>query len=78
MGMIGMGFLGDLLGRRAGMMATLSLVVVGALGRGRAPWLDSPGASDDSAVYVVLSVFRFVLGAGVGRCRVARADLLQR
>ena len=65
-GMIGMGYLGDVVGRRLGMMATLSLVVVGALGSAGAPWLDSPSAADDTAVYVCLSVFRFLLGAGVG------------
>jgi MFS family permease len=65
-GMIGMGFLGDLLGRRMGMMATLALVVVGALGSAVAPWLEAPGSSDPEAVYAWLTAFRFVLGAGVG------------
>lgn len=65
-GMIGMGYLGDVLGRRMGMMATLSLVVLGALGSAGAPWLDSPGSADDGALYLCLSVFRFLLGAGVG------------
>jgi len=65
-GMIAMGFLGDLLGRRAGMMTTLSLVVLGALASAASPWLMEPGSSDPEAVYIWLTVFRFILGAGVG------------
>jgi len=68
-GMIGMGYLGDVLGRRQGMMATLSLVVLGALGSSVAPWTNSPPHNDDPSdkiVYVWLSIFRFILGAGVG------------
>ena len=65
-GMIGMGYLGDLLGRRLGMMGTLALVVVGALGSSVAPWLQPPGSADPELVYIWLTAFRFILGAGVG------------
>ncbi len=61
-GMIFMGYLGDVLGRRLGMMATLSLVVLGALGCAVAPWL-SDRTGD---VWYLLAAMRFVLGAGVG------------
>ena len=60
-GMIAMGYIGDLLGRRMGMMTTLSLVVVGSLGSAIAPWLPA------GAVYYALTVLRFVLGFGVVR-----------
>ena len=60
-GMISMGYLGDLLGRRIGMMATLSLVVFGALGSAIAPWL-----GDANTVYLALTILRFILGMGVG------------
>ena len=66
LGMIGMGFVGDVLGRRMGMMATLALVVVGALGSCVAPWLVAPGSPDPEIVYAWLTAFRFLLGAGVG------------
>lgn len=67
-GMIAMGYIGDLLGRRMGMMTTLSLVVVGSLGSAIAPWLPA------GAVYYALTVLRFVLGFGVVRvvCGVRR------
>ena len=54
------------LGRRMGMMATLALVVVGALGSCVAPWLVAPGTPDPEIVYAWLTAFRFLLGAGVG------------
>jgi PHS family inorganic phosphate transporter-like MFS transporter len=59
-GMIGMGALGDALGRRLGMATTLSLVVAGALGSALLPW------GDGDELFGVLAACRFVLGAGVG------------
>lgn len=60
LGMIAMGWVGDQLGRRAGMIATLAFVVAGALGSALLTW----GSPD--TIYGVLAVCRFVLGFGVG------------
>lgn len=57
-GMISMGYLGDLLGRRIGMMTTLAIVVLSAAMTAYAPFLSSP--------WLFLIVFRFLLGMGVG------------
>ena len=59
-GMIGMGALGDALGRRLGMATTLSFVVLGALGSALLPW------GDGDELFGVLAACRFVLGVGVG------------
>jgi MFS family permease len=59
-GMIGLGYLGDLLGRRTGMLMTLSIVVISALGTAITPWLSI------EYVYPVLTFARFMLGVGVG------------
>eukprot|EP00050_Salpingoeca_kvevrii_P017880 m.68958 g.68958 ORF g.68958 m.68958 type:complete len:506 (+) comp7784_c0_seq1:169-1686(+) len=59
-GMLGFGFLGDVLGRWRAMMFTLSLTVIGALGSALLPW-GSP-----NAIYGVIALCRFLLGAGVG------------
>lgn len=58
-GMITMGYLGDLLGRRVGMMVTLSIVVLSAAATAAAPLL----SSDPWAALIVL---RTLLGVGVG------------
>lgn len=59
-GMISMGYIGDHIGRRKGMVLTLSFVVVAALASALLTW----GSSD--SVYGVLALCRFVLGFGVG------------
>lgn len=59
-GMICMGYIGDLLGRRAGMAATLSLVVLGALASALLPW------GEPETVYILLCICRFLIGFGVG------------
>lgn len=71
-GMIAMGYIGDLLGRRVGMMMTLSLVVLGSLGSAASLWLPhrlptASTAGDAETVYLALTVLRFVLGFGVVR-----------
>ena len=59
-GMIGIGVLGDILGRRLGMAATLSLVIAGALGSAVLPW------GDGDELFGILAACRFLLGVGVG------------
>eukprot|EP00035_Acanthoeca_spectabilis_P023853 m.451240 g.451240 ORF g.451240 m.451240 type:complete len:448 (-) comp20118_c0_seq1:6-1349(-) len=59
-GMVFLGMIGDLIGRRAGMLLTLGLTVTGSLGAAVLPW------GTDSSIYSVLSACRFVLGVGVG------------
>ena len=59
-GMIGLGFLADVLGRKLGMVVTLSLVVIGALLSAFIPW----GSAE--AVYSLILISRFILGVGVG------------
>ena len=59
-GMIGIGALGDALGRRLGMTTTLALVVAGALGSALLPW------GDGDTLFGVLAACRFLLGVGVG------------
>ena len=59
-GMVVMGSVGDVLGRRAGMLLTLSFVVVGALASALFSW------GDATTVYTVITVARFFLGVGVG------------
>ena len=59
-GMVGLGAVGDALGRRTGMVATLALVVAGAAGQAALPW-GPPGA-----LFGVLAACRFILGVGVG------------
>jgi PHS family inorganic phosphate transporter-like MFS transporter len=59
-GMFCMGYVGDLLGRRIGMILTLSFVVVGALASALVSW------GDTTAVYGVITVCRFLIGFGVG------------
>ncbi|RYG66426.1 hypothetical protein EON64_09770 [archaeon] len=55
-----MGYLGDMLGRNAAMVLTLSLVVFGALLSCVAPY-GSP-----TTVYSIIIAARFVLGIGAG------------
>jgi PHS family inorganic phosphate transporter-like MFS transporter len=59
-GMIGIGALGDALGRRLGMATTLALVVGSALGSAVLPW------GDGDTLFGVLAACRFLLGVGVG------------
>lgn len=57
-GMMCMGYLGDVIGRRRAMLLTLSLVVVGALFSALGSW--------DEAVYPIIAIARFAIGVGVG------------
>lgn len=59
-GMVVMGWIGDRIGRRRGMMATLTFVVAGALGSA----LLVSGAAEP--FFAVLCACRLVLGFGVG------------
>jgi PHS family inorganic phosphate transporter-like MFS transporter len=59
-GMVIMGYIGDLLGNRAGMLLTLSFVVFGSLASALGTW----GSPD--ILYGALAFFRFLLGIGVG------------
>eukprot|EP01061_Rhynchopus_euleeides_P010623 TRINITY_DN2010_c3_g6_i1.p2 TRINITY_DN2010_c3_g6~~TRINITY_DN2010_c3_g6_i1.p2 ORF type:complete len:528 (+),score=207.23 TRINITY_DN2010_c3_g6_i1:70-1584(+) len=59
-GMLGMGYLGDLLGRRLAMLFTLALVVFGALGCALLAW------GSDDAIFAVICVCRLLVGVGVG------------
>lgn len=59
-GMLVMGYLGDLIGRRRAMVVTLTLNVVGALGSGLLSW------GSTGTIYIILSLCRFFLGMGVG------------
>jgi MFS transporter, PHS family, inorganic phosphate transporter len=59
-GMFTMGYIGDLLGRRIGMILTLSFVVVGSLGTALGAW------GEPDSVYAVITFCRFLIGIGVG------------
>ena len=59
-GMLSMGYLGDVLGRRKAMLITLGLVVLGATGSGVFPW------GSTGAMYAVITACRFLVGMGVG------------
>ncbi|OQR95392.1 inorganic phosphate transporter [Thraustotheca clavata] len=52
------GYIGDVLGRRKGMVLTLTLSVIGALLSAILPF--------DGSVYAILAACRFLLGVGVG------------
>jgi MFS transporter, PHS family, inorganic phosphate transporter len=55
-----MGYAGDVLGRNAAMVLTLSLVVLGAFLSSAAPY------GTPTAVYIVIIIARFILGVGAG------------
>ena len=59
-GMVIMGWVGDRIGRRRGMIATLAFVVAGALG----PALFASGEAD--TFFLVICIFRVFLGFGLG------------
>jgi len=59
-GMLTMGYLGDLLGRRRALLLTLSLTVLGSLGCALLSW------GPPETMYTVICAFRFILGIGVG------------
>jgi MFS family permease len=59
-GMVVMGYLGDLIGIPRALFLTNSLTVIGALASALLSW----GNAD--TVWIVIAVSRFVLGAGVG------------
>jgi PHS family inorganic phosphate transporter-like MFS transporter len=60
LGMIGMGFLGDVVGRRMGLIITLGFVVLGAAGSALFTW------GDVGQVYGIMAFCRLLLGIGVG------------
>lgn len=60
LGMVSMGSIGDRIGLSAGMSVALALGACGAIGSGTFTW-----GSDDSD-YMVISVFRFLCGFGIG------------
>ena len=60
-GMLTLGYLGDILGRYAAMTVTLSLMALGAFGCALLSW----GSFDTTAALVIF--WRFVLGVGIGR-----------
>ena len=55
-----MGYLGDLIGRNKAMTLTLSLASLSALGSALVP------TGNATMVYVIIILFRFVLGIGLG------------
>ncbi|OQR86457.1 inorganic phosphate transporter [Achlya hypogyna] len=57
-GQLVFGYIGDALGRRKGMILTLTLTVIGALMSAILPY--------DGSVYTILAACRFLLGIGVG------------
>jgi PHS family inorganic phosphate transporter-like MFS transporter len=59
-GMVVMGYLGDVLGRRRAMVLTLALQVAGALGGALLSW------GSATQVYAVFAACRLLLGVGVG------------
>jgi len=59
-GMLTLGYVGDLLGRRRATAITLTIMIIGGVGSTLLSW------GDETAVYVLTSIFRFVTGIGVG------------
>eukprot|EP00605_Chrysophyceae_sp_TOSAG23-4_P000959 GSChrysophyteH1.ASY1.ANO1.1059.1 assembled CDS len=59
-GQLVFGYLGDLIGRNKAMTLTLSIATIGAAGSAAVPF------GSASAVYIIIIVFRFFLGVGVG------------
>lgn len=59
-GMVAMGYIGDRIGRRRGMIMTLAFVVSGALGAALLTW------GDADTFFGMLCAWRLVLGFGVG------------
>jgi PHS family inorganic phosphate transporter-like MFS transporter len=59
-GMTSLGVVGDVFGRRAGMLASLTLVIAGSLAAGLLSW----GAPE--TIYTIICVCRLVIGVGVG------------
>lgn len=61
MGMCVMGYFGDVIGRRKAFILTLSFTVLGGFGCAFFPWTTNP-----NNIYLVIAIFRFMLGVGVG------------
>jgi len=59
-GMTGMGYIGDLLGKRIGMLLTLGLMVIGCLTSALLAW------GSVQSIYIVLVISRFIIGVGAG------------
>jgi len=64
-GMGGMGYLGDIMGRKRAYCLTMFFIVLGSLGAAVLPWGPAHDTTDNS-VFMILAVVRFVLGVGVG------------
>ena len=60
LGMLCMGYLGDLLGRRRAMLVTLAIQALGAVGCSLVTW------GDAQDIYIVFCASRLLLGIGVG------------
>lgn len=61
LGQLIFGALADKLGRRVIFICTISMVIIGAIGSALVQ-----GSPDDGGIYVQLTIFRFLLGFGVG------------
>jgi PHS family inorganic phosphate transporter-like MFS transporter len=59
-GMSLLGYVGDAYGRRIGLLASVTLVLFGSLGSALLSW----GSSD--TVYLIICIFRLIIGIGVG------------
>ena len=59
-GMVGLGYVGDAVGRNQAMVITLSVMAAGALLSGLLPW------GSDTAVWALLCASRFLIGVGSG------------
>lgn len=61
LGQLVFGALADKLGRRVIFVCTISMVILGAVGSALVQ-----GGREDGGIYVQLTIFRFILGVGVG------------
>lgn len=59
-GMVSLGYVGDVMGRNRAMTITLTLMATGSLLSGLLPW------GSDTAVWVLLIIARFIIGVGSG------------
>ena len=59
-GMVGLGYVGDAMGRNRAMVLTLSVMAAGSLASGLTPW------GSDASVWLLLVISRFLIGVGSG------------
>lgn len=59
-GLFVIGYAADVVGRRAALLLSLSMVVLGSIGCSVCPW------GEAGSIYTVIAIFRFVTGFGVG------------